>query len=87
MERRNAIIAMLASTIGLMSGKSVMAEDNIDIQAMNGSHGTGSVGVFQFPKGSVTFNLDSYTDYQFILGDHKVTLTPTEIMDALRDHQ
>lgn len=80
MERRNAIIAMLASTIGLMSGKAVMAKDDLAI-AMGPT-----ISDWNQAPSTVTFNLAAYKSFDFTLGAEKVSLTPAEIMAALRHH-
>lgn len=79
MKRRNAIIAMLAASAGLMSHKAVMASD----KSTSGATTLLDLGVTT--QNTMTFNLASFDRFDFFLGKQKVSLSPAEIMAALQD--
>ena len=74
MTRRQGILAVLAAIVGTMSGR-LRAEGLIN--------STTTQSITLLPM-SVTFPLDSYRDFTFICGKDSVTMTPAEIMAALK---
>lgn len=82
MTRRNGVLAALAAICGLMSGRYSRAGDSRWVETRD-THG--NVTSITAPKGAVTMPLDSFTEYNFTLGNETVTLTPTEVMAALKE--
>ena len=78
MTRRNAVIAALAEMVGFMSRRAKAGE------WIETRDATGNLTSITMPKGAVTFPLDAYTEFQFTCGTDRVTLTPAEIMEALK---
>lgn len=76
MERRNAIIAMLAASVGVMSHRAVAAPLK---PLIHDGYLLLSVG----PQ-TVSFNLDVYDRFDFFHGKEKVSLTGAEIFAALK---
>ena len=73
MNRRSGVIAMLAAAAGLLSGR---AKASGAVKSDDG---------MLMPKGRLSFDLDSFTGFEFRQGDDTVTLTPEEIMAALKE--
>lgn len=78
MNRRNAIIAALSGMVGFMSGQA-KAGNFVETRDAGGNLISSAL-----PKGAVSFPLDAYTEFQFTCGTDRVTLTPDEIMAALK---
>lgn len=80
MNKRKAVVAMLAATVALMSRKAVMAKDELTI--------AGTIGVSQSdwdkPQ-TLSFNLESFDKFVFFHGKEKVTLSPAEIFAILKE--
>ena len=72
MNRRQGIIAVLAASVGLLSRKA--NADGVTAQTFN---------LMQQPTG-LTFNLDDFKDFTFTQGIDTVTLSPEEIMAAIK---
>lgn len=79
MQRRKAVIAMLAATVGLMSRRATMAAESTKDFAP-----AVSLADWNKPQ-TVTFDLASFERFVFHLGDEKVSLTSAEIFAALRE--
>lgn len=76
MDRRKAVIAMLAAIVGLMSRKATMAAEET-------TSGNFSLADFNKPQ-TVTFNLASFKQFDFTLDGEKVSLSPAEVFAALK---
>jgi hypothetical protein len=77
MNKRKAVIAMLAATVGLMSKKATMAADLKTTQATS----LLNLNAAQ----TLTFNLASFKQFDFTLDGEKVTLSPAEVFAALKE--
>ena len=76
MTRQKAILTLLSTIVGVVSNKISFASDSEVISS-------GFKIVTTNPQ-SVTFNLDSFKDFTFTQGKNSITLTPAEIMDAIK---
>jgi len=74
MNRRQGIIAVLAASVGLLSRKA-NADGTTDKAFM--------VIQLSNPR-NITFNLDGFKDFTFTQGIDTVTLSPEEIMAAIK---
>jgi len=74
-KRQTAVIAMLAATVGLISRKATMADEN---------NGVVSLSDWNKPK-TLTFGLDGFKEFTFTHDGQKVTLSTAEIFAALKE--
>lgn len=85
MERRNAIIAMLAGTIGLMVGRvkaqGIVTQDQVGDNRLDYDAAT---IVWNTGPQTVTFDLDNFSNWTFHLGKETVTLSSAEVFAALK---
>lgn len=77
MTRRQGIIAALAALVGIQTGRA-KAEPTLKME------GNGASASINFPRGALSFNIDSFTEYRFSMNGETITLKPSEVMDALR---
>ena len=77
MTKRQALLAAIAGTIGIMS-------ERAKSENMPGTVTTTDISVFKQQPQSVTFNLDTFAKFTFNLGDESVTVTGKEIFDAIK---
>ena len=75
MTKRQAILAALAGTIGLMSHRAKTE--------MLQSSGTTNIATLMVPQ-TVSFSLDTFKEFTFSQGGESVTLTGKEIFAALK---
>ncbi len=75
MTKRQAILAGIAGTIGLMLSRA-------KTEPLAPSAGT--MSVWQQGPQSVSINLDMFAKFTFHLGDDQVTVTGKEIFEALK---
>jgi hypothetical protein len=74
MTKRQAILAGLAATVGLMSGRAKAEMTAPAVQTFS---------ITQQPQ-NVTFSLDTFKSFTFTQGGESVTVTGKEIFDALK---
>lgn len=74
--KRQSVIAVLTAMCGLMS-------DRAKTQT-TASSATGLFASITMPKAGVSFPLDSFTEYDFYIGDEHVRMTPAEILAVLK---
>lgn len=80
MTRRNGIIAMLSSMAALMSNRAELKADEKKEPHSGTMNTIGNAG----PQ-SVNFDLASFSKFNFRLGTETVSLTPEDIMAALKE--
>lgn len=79
MTKRQAILAALSGTIGLMSGRA--KAETIP------SGGVSSMSVITQMPQTVSFSLNTFKEFTFSLDGESVTITNKEIFDALKDRR
>ena len=81
MTRRKGLLAALAAAVGFMSNRA-LAGDPVKGSPWTTSETTNSITIQPM---DMSFDLDAFKSFTFIQGKDRITLTPTELMAALKE--
>ena len=80
MKRRNAILTVLAASVGFLSNRAKAGEPVTGTPWQTDS----TLSVVSIQPMAMTFNLDTFKSFTFTQGKDTITLTPVEMMTALK---